>query len=436
MDKWLNNNSFVKATSLLMAVLLWMIVTNSPTSSPGTVGGQAQVTTQVRQVNLEARYDERKFIVRIPDTVQVELKGNRDILALSSMLSMDNFDFYVDLSKYESGRYDVPVQYEGLPPGLEVVVQPSSVTVTIEGIRQVKKDVRVAVVGQPAETVKAGEATASPRTVTVTVPESRVKDIGLIQAVVSIEGATETVTSSVPLRVLDRRGQPIESAKVSPSSVDVHVPLAVQPSKTIPLRTTFKGKPAEGYGVTSLDAQPKEVKVYGTKEALASLSSYPVPAIDVEGLKESKTVQVPLQLLDGISRIDSPNVSVAVTITEGAESMKPEVDQTPLPDKPASEDKVSRALEIPVHVNGVAEGQTSEIIRPASGSIKLEVTGTKEVIDQVDQEKVSASVDMSNKGPGEYTAPVKVNLPSGVSLAGDTADLQATVVIRDQAAKS
>lgn len=433
MDRWLSNNSFVKVMSLVMAILLWMIVTNSSTSSNGAVVGQAQVTSQVTSVKLGARYDDRKFIVHVPDTVQVELKGNRDILALTSLLSKNKFDFYVDLSKYESGRYDVPVQYEGLPPGLDVVVTPSVVTVTIERIKKVQKDVRVAVVGQSPDVAKVGNIIVNPRTVTVSVPESQVKNIGLVQAVVNIEDATETVNSSVPVQVLDRRGQPIESAKTSPSSVDVQVPLIIQPSKKVPLKVSFTGKPADGYGVTGLDVRPSEITVYGTQEVLNTLSVYPVPAVNVDGLTESKTIQVPLPLLKGVTRVDSPSVTVVVTVTEGKESMKQE---EPSATTSASEQRVSKSIEIPVYVNGVADGQTSEIVKPASGRINCNVVGTKEAIAQVDQSKLSASVDMSNKPPGEYTAPVQVNLPSGVSLASDTTDLQATVIIGDRAAKS
>ncbi|BAU26054.1 YbbR domain-containing protein [Aneurinibacillus soli] len=434
MDRWLSNNSFVKVMSLVMAILLWMIVTNSSTSSNGAVVGQPQVTSQVTPVKLEARYDDRKFIVHIPDTVQVELKGNRDILALSSLLSREKFDFYVDLSKYESGRYEVPVQYEGLPPGLDVVVTPSVVTVTIERIKKVQKDVRVAVVGQSSDVVKVGNVVVNPRTVTVTVPESQVKNIGLVQAVVNIEDATETVNSSVPIRVLDRRGQPIESARTSPSSVDVQVPLTIQPSKQVPLQVSFTGKPADGYGVTGLDVRPKEVTVYGTQEVLDHLSSYPVPAVNVDGITESKTVQVPLPLPKGVTRVDSPSVTVVVTVKAGKESIKQE--KPPATTPTASEQQVSKSLEIPVYVNGVTDSQTSEIVKPESGRVHFNVIGTKEAIDQVEQSQLSASVDMSNKPPGQYTASVQVNLPSGVSLASDTANLQATVIIRDRASKS
>jgi YbbR domain-containing protein len=426
MDRWLNNNSVVKVTSFLLALMLWVVVNHDPHPySPGI--GQAEVERQVHQVDLEVRYDERKFIVQAPSQVQVELRGSKDVLAMSSLLSPNGFKAYVDLRAYESGRYEVPVQYEGVPRGIEVTIQPSRVEVNIEAIKKLQKNVQVDVVGKPKGIAKVGVPVISPQTVTVIVPESRVKDVAFVRAVVSVEEAEGPIDTKVPLRVLDRKGQTLDVARVSPVAVDVHVPITNIPSKTVPLQVKTVGTPADGYQVTSTSINPQQITLYGPQEVLDSISSYTLPDIDISGLQESKTVQVNIPLPDKIEKADIQKAEVTVTISgmDKATIAPQQPDSNP----GSSTTSVRESVDVPIRVQGVTFGRTVEWINPSSGRIRLEVQGSKEAIENMN---LTAYIDMSNKPPGEYTAQVRVsNLPPGVKLTNEPESLQVTVVIKE-----
>ncbi|MFT9850063.1 CdaR family protein [Aneurinibacillus sp. REN35] len=435
MDKWLNNNTFVKVTSFLIAVMLWMVVNNDPaTYSPGV--GQAQVSTRVTQADLKVRYDARKYLVQAPSTVQVEIRGSKDLLAMSSLLSSDSLDVYVDLRNYGSGKHEVPVQYEGIPRGLEVTVQPRQVSVIIEEIKKLERTVQVDLVGKTQAKGKVGEPIVNPKTVTVTVPESQADNVAFVRAFVSVEGAEESISTKVPLRVLDRRGQPVEAAKISPAVVDVEVPLTSLPAKTVPLRVSTKGAPADGYRIDTVTSNPKEVTVYGSQEVLDTISSVTLPAVDVNDLSESKTVPVKIPLPDKAEKVSAMEANVTVNVVKGDEvatetgAAGPGDSQDDQSEQPVS---VRDSVDLPIRIQGLAENQTSEFIRPVSGRIQLQLQGTKEAMERIDKGKLSASVTMDDKPPGQYTTPIQVsNLPPGIKITNEQ-NLQATVLIKEQA---
>ncbi|MED0673823.1 CdaR family protein [Aneurinibacillus aneurinilyticus] len=432
MDRWLNNNTVVKVISLLLALMLWAVVNNDPTVSTGV--GPGQVTSHTNQVGLKVRYDARKYLVQAPSTVQVELKGRKDLLAMSSLISPDSFDVYVDLRNYGSGKHDVPVQYEGVPRGLEVAIQPSHVTVTIEEIKKIEKTIQVDVVGKTKAYGKVGQPVVNPQTVTVTVPESRVKDVAFVRAYVSVEGAEESVDTRAPLRVLDHRGDPVEAAKVSPATVDIHVPLSLTPAKTVPLKVGGKGVPADGYQVTAVTVNPKQVTLYGSQEVLNTISAIVLPDVEVSGLSESKTVPVNIPLPDKIQKADVTLAEVSITIVKKDEAAIGAVpNETGKPEEqPQPPATIRDSVELPIKVQGLAEGQSAEFVKPSSGRIEIQLQGTKEAIEKMDKNKLFASIDMSGKPSGQYTSSIHVsNLPSDVKIVNQQG-LQAVVLVREQ----
>jgi len=108
------------------------------------------------------------------------------------------------------------------------------------------------------------------------------------------------------------------------------------------------------------------------------------------------------------------------------EQEKPEVQD---PEKITIRDSV----ELPIRIQGLADGQASEFVKPSSGRIELEIQGTKEAMDKMDKNELVASVDVKGKPPGQYTTPVHViNLPPDVRITNQQ-NLQAIVLIKEQA---
>ncbi|WCK54807.1 CdaR family protein [Aneurinibacillus sp. Ricciae_BoGa-3] len=323
MDRWLNNNTVVKILSVIIAIMLWMVVNNDrpQTSLPGVSGSSSHLVTQTTDMELSVRYDEKKYVVKAPAKVQVEIKGSPEQLALFSIMSGKS-DVYIDLHNYGTGSYTVPVQPEGFPAGLQVAITPATVPVTVEAIANVTKNVRVSVVGKAQNGLIVGQPSIYPQQVTVQVAESRVSDVGFVQAVVSVEDASTDIATHATLRVLDKHGQPIE-AKVYPERVDVKIPLTTS-YKSVPVKVATKGNPPAGYAIQSINVIPAQIKVYGSPDTLNQMDSYSTAPIDVSGLTGSQTLQVSLPPDRSVTKIDPKVVEVTVEVAPPPTGVKNE----------------------------------------------------------------------------------------------------------------
>ncbi|WP_027416726.1 CdaR family protein [Aneurinibacillus terranovensis] len=432
MDRWLNNNTVVKVVSLLIAIMLWMVV-NSDRMQTYFPGSADHSVTRITQMNLDARYNDRKYIVRVPTTVQVELKGSADQLALSAIMS-GKTDVYVDLRNYSSGSYTVPVQWEGFPPGLEVRIQPSNVPVTIEAIQQVTRNVRVSVIGKAKDGYIAGQPVVSPQVATVTVPESQVDNVSMVQALVSIEDASGDIHTRVPLRVLDRNGQPID-AKVSPATADVQVPLTME-FKTVPVKIEPKGSLPNGYSVNSIVVNPPQVKIYGTADVLNAITSYPAGKIDVSQVTDAQTFEVTLPALKDVTKVDPPKVAVTVHVSLSSNSQPPAPGPTGLGGTGTQTTALKTIKkEVAINVKGSGNGMTSQVVDPPSGKLTAELEGNDSELTQLQNKDLQAVVDVSNLPPGEHTIKVKLNLPPDVKVLNET-NMKTVVRIMDRSTGS
>src|SRR5699024_7057454 len=118
------------------------------------------------------------------------------------------------------GTWKVPVSYTGFPSGLSIRVIPEKVEVVLEEKQTIERDVTTQFIGGVADGYSVGEAIVTPKKVHVTLPESQIRDIGQVQANIDVESARKGIEQSVPVRVLDKKGNPLE-AEINPSVVEV-----------------------------------------------------------------------------------------------------------------------------------------------------------------------------------------------------------------------
>jgi YbbR domain-containing protein len=155
------------------------------------------------------------------DTVSVHVRGDDNIVG---SLTDGRLQVVVDLGDAHSGTNIIPLRVDDVaaPPGVEVVmIDPGTVTVTLERTGQLDVAVRPTVDGQPAPGYVAGDALVEPPTVTIAGPESRLKNrISVITERVLIEGRTSTLVQDVGVGVADAQLRVLR-----PHTVKVTVPI-------------------------------------------------------------------------------------------------------------------------------------------------------------------------------------------------------------------
>jgi YbbR domain-containing protein len=139
-------------------------------------------------------------------------------------LSDARLQVVVDLGDAHSGTNIIPLRVDDVvgPSGVDVVmIDPGTVTVTLERTGRLDVVVRPTVEGTPAAGFSLGEVTVEPATVTVSGPESRLKSpIAVITERVLVDGQTTTVVHDVGVGVADA-----QLRVVQPHTVRVTVPI-------------------------------------------------------------------------------------------------------------------------------------------------------------------------------------------------------------------
>jgi YbbR domain-containing protein len=261
----------LKALSLVLALLLWMIVSGEETVERGL-----RIPLEIQQVptGLELAGD-------IPTTVDVRVRGASGTL---SRVSAGDVVAVLDFRTARAGRRLFPLTPEQVrvPFGVEVVqLTPPAIAMAFEPSASRQVPVVPAVDGRPAPGYIVGTATADPKTVEVVGPESVVKRATeVLTEPVSVAGAREKVKDNVALGLLDPS---LRLKNVRAATVTVQIVPA-------PLERVLHSRPVHLRGLPSgLQAQAipatVDVTVRGSREALSRVEADDIVAhIDIAGL--------------------------------------------------------------------------------------------------------------------------------------------------------
>lgn len=409
MDKWLNHNNFAKVIALLFSILLWAMVHIDS-------GAPVAPTTVVNSKTIEAKiqvtgFDSDKYVLYNlePDTVRLEVKGKRTDLTTN----FSDYKVKLDLKNIGPGTITLPLTHE-LPPGVQLVsMEPSIIKVTIEAKETKEIPVTIVTKGNPADGMQLGTAIlAGAGTVKVTLPQSEIAELQKVQGTVDVTGLNESVKGkSVKLTAYDRHGQELKNAEISPGSVEVDIPIN-KLYKSVPLEIRGTGQLPTGYVLAGMTANVEGVAVYGTKEALEGISSYPV-TVDLSQFKGTNETRY----------------TVGLTPPEGFEKIEPSSVQVTVRIEPAGQKLVE---DIPITLTNVGETLTEKFVHPADSKISLTVLGSKEVLAKLTPQDIIATADLSGLEPGVHTVPVTVKLPDYVVLSETNPTLDVQIELQEK----
>ncbi|RKD22656.1 hypothetical protein BEP19_10385 [Ammoniphilus oxalaticus] len=404
MDRLLRNNNAVKIVALFLAIALWFVVNgNEPSGAPKY--NNPVETYRISEVSLTPKYDSNRLaIIKMPKTVTVELKGAPS--ALNKNISPSDYEVYIDLTDFEKGAWKVPVHYSGFPSGLSVRVIPEKVDVVLEEKQTVEKDVIAQFVGDVAEGYSVGEAILTPKRVHVTLPESKIREMGQVQVNIDIASARAGIEQTVPIRVLDKKGNPLE-AEVNPAVVEVKIPVT-SPNKQMPIKMSYVNESPAGFSIEDIKVLTDKVTVYGPLEVIDKLNFYPGPEIDLAKIKEDRFMQLKVPLLPNVIKTEPDFIELEINITSST----------------------TRTFEdIPISINGLGDGLKVVFISPENGKMPLMVQGSVKHVNELTKEDIQLYIDSSNLPPGEHEAPVLINLPTFISTMQEAQPLRAVIRI-------
>jgi hypothetical protein len=200
----------------------------------------------------------------------------------------------------------------------------------------------------------------------------------------------------------------VEVVQVAPSAVA----LAFEPSasRELPITPAIDGRPAPGYVVGAMSAEPKAVEVIGPESAVQRATEVLTEPVAVSGASAPVRQPVTLGILDPSLRLKNAR---SATIT---------VDIVPAPLERTFRNRA-------VHLRNVAPTLDAAV---APSAVDVMVRGSRDALNRAGGDAVSAYVDLAGLGPGQYTLDVHADSPVDV---GVTHVEPATVQVRITSAK-
>ncbi|RNC29176.1 MAG: CdaA regulatory protein CdaR [Candidatus Dichloromethanomonas elyunquensis] len=393
MRDMLRRNLGYKVVSLVLAIILWIWIV-SQNQTTGLFGKQTlnvPLVTYNQPSNL--------LIISNIQPISVQLDNNNEGISVKDLFA------YVDLKDAQAGEHSYQVHMDA-PEGVKIVdISPSNVIIRLDTAKDKIVPVIVQIDGAPADGYVAKQPLVTPPVVNVRGPTSILEKLESVSVEVSVTGMKESARVARPVTFKDISGKGIfapdpnlESLHASPDTVEVVVPIYPQgtASKTVPVRVSTTGSPAEGTNVRMISPLPSQVELLGDEQTLKGIQSVSLGSVDISGLSANKVFDIPLTAVSlpaGISFAEGTKFSVMAYIGPSL---------------------ASRTLKaIPVEIKNVPQGLTAEAV-PA---VDITVSGYPDILDAIKPGDVSAWVDAAEMQVGTYQdLAVLWKVPSGVTM--------------------
>ena len=310
--------------------------------------------------------------IRAPASVLNKLENERSLVSVT-----------LDLSGLEAGVHTLTPQVNiGLSPAEVVKSEPSSIFIKLEAVVTKTFLIGTKTNGNPAIGFELGEVELSQTTAQVTGPESLMEAIDQVVVEVDVEDISEAVQQTASVIALDAEGHEIKTVSISPSSVDVTLPINRRPDyDTAVVKIVTSGQIAAGYRLTNIFASPATVTIYSSDpEILASVNGYlETTPINLNGANDDMEIRVSLNLPEGINVVDSETVLVQI----GIDPIESSISLT----------------NIGIQFEGLAAGLNAEMSPEA---VDIYLSGPLNQLEGLNPATITIIIDLTGYGPGTY----------------------------------
>jgi len=196
----------------------------------------------------------------------------------------------------------------------------------------------------------------------------------------------------------------VEVMQLLPSAVALAFERAL--SREVPIVPSVDGRPAAGYAVGEMAAEPKVVEVIGPQTAVERATEVLTEPIPVSGARSAVRQTVTLGLLDPSLRLKTARTAtVTVQIV------------------PAPLERIVRHR--PVHLRNIGPNLQAEAM---PSTVDVTLRGNRDAMTHLDANDIVAFIDLAGLGPGQYNS-LDVRAASAPDL-GVTRVEPATVQVR------
>lgn len=364
-------------TALILAVIVW--VSSVSSSDPNEVISYSNpIALTVLGQNPDLLITEQSA-----SDLTITLKAPRSVHDQISR-NFNQISARINLSGLTAGTYDLEpeVNMANFKPVQVLEINPAQISITLEQIATKTMEITLLQTGNLPISYEAGEAVLSSESVELLGPESKVNEVNAVVTSVDLSNTTTTITRTVELRPIDRRGNQVEGVSLNPTTITVEVPIRqLVGYRNVFIKIVTTGTIAEGYRLTGLLVTPPNVTIYASDPTLADKmpSFLDTAPINLSGAYEDFNLSVELQLQDGIVVVGNQQVTVEVGIDAVQSSIQ--------------------FVGVPVEIVNLDIGLTVNI---SPDKVDVYISGPMNLLEELTAENIRVIIDLSNRSPGTY----------------------------------
>jgi YbbR domain-containing protein len=311
----------------------------------------------------------------IPSAVDVTLRAPRSVWEALTARE-DAIRATVDLTGLSAGEHSQEVQLTISERPYQVIfANPTAVTVNLESILTQTFPLVVSLSGQPAAGYEAGDTTRDVTEVTVSGPESIVRQVERARVLLNLDGIRESMDETLPIEVVDKENIPLQGLTINPESVRVSIPISQQGGfRDVAVKVVVQGEQAPGYRIEKISVFPPVVTVFADDPSLVSELPGVVETqpLDLQGRDEDISTRLSLNLPEDITLVGVQTVQVQVSISPIQNSVT--------------------LLNQPINVNGLSEGLAAEVFPQ---TVDVIISGPVPVLEAISSRDITISVDVT-----------------------------------------
>ncbi|MDF2542705.1 MAG: hypothetical protein K0S47_2423 [Herbinix sp.] len=397
MKEKLTRNVGLKILSIVLAALLWIVITNidDPYKTKRFTGIEVKVLNEEVIEHLNQEYD-----ITEGETINIKVEARKSIID-----KLRNSDFiatadFRHLSDVNAVRIEISCPKYG--EAVEIIDgKYQEMLITRDVLDHQDKKVNIVVKGEVAKGFTIAEKTASPNMITVSGAKGRVDKISEITVEVDATNKSRPFNTTAALRAYDANGKLMDTDKLTfeydnqpIETVDVSVSL--YRTKTINLSISIAGKPAEGYSYAAPSYSPEQITIAGTDEMLKDIKYLPI-TVDITGANKNIEKEIdPLEWLPkGVILVNDTTIALNIKIEE--------LD---------TKEMTVGSHDIDIH----NLKDNCSITYNTTGGIYVVVNGSEEDIEYLTEEDLKPRIDLTDYSVGTYSAEIEFDLPEGVNL--------------------
>jgi len=402
----LTDNLFLKVLSVVIAILIWIVVMNINDAEK-----TKPFQLNVNLINTEVITENGKVfrVVDDSDTVILKVRARKSIV---DELKATDFILTADMQK--NLKYDrmvgitVECKNRNINVDEQVTLSHSNVDVSIEDSVTEQFQVHVKHSGTPNSGLIPGNMIPEQTIIKISGPVSLVERIETVEAMVDITGLPGTTVKTCELKLYDSAGGIIDSTYLNyiGKNEGIDVTVTMLNTKTVPLRFSYTGTPAENYVVKDISYKPETIEIAGNAGVLSAISRWEIPAeaVNVEGIDDELQLVIDLtQYLPSGVILKEADDSSALVIVE-VEYVEPEEEE-----ETEEEDDTSKPSD--ESNSKPSDSETSKPSKPSDGNTSedsegsdtaVPPTGENEGTDSGNGDSTSKNESSNEAGSGNH----------------------------------